>query len=912
MTDQLEGALDDDIRLLGRLLGDLIAEQAGPAAFELVERIRREAVLQRMTDGASSDRIDAMLVGIDQDTAILVVRAFSWFPLLANIAEDVHYARRRRLHRASGYPAPRGTIDNMLATLRGAGLRDEQIVHTLADVQVNPVLTAHPTEVRRKTILDTQRRIAELLVERDRTRMDAEEQRQWEASLRLQVLTLWQTSLLRLAKLRARDEIAEALRYYDLTFFHELPALQRAVQSTLDTLMPGRAPRAKPVVQMGSWIGGDRDGNPFVTADVLNMAVDRQAAAALTHHLSAIFQLSLELSMSARLITPTAGLLALADASGDDSPFRADEPYRRALRGMHARLAATAHATLGTTPGRAPHRPLPPYLDPAELVRDLEIVERSLHTHGAGALASARVEPIRTAVELFGFHLCALDLRQNSDVHLQVVDELLRCAGVTDAYATLGDDEQVALLRRELATPRPLVSREVAYSPIVRSELAIMEKAAAAIHRFGTRIIGHCIISKCTSVADMLEVAILLREAGLFVPGAAPRLAVDIVPLFETIEDLAASAATMRALFAIPEYLHWVRTARGNLQEVMLGYSDSNKDGGYLTSVWAIYRAQAELVEVAREAGVRLRFFHGRGGTVGRGGGPSYDAVLAQPPGAVDGSLRITEQGEMIAARYTDRDQARRSLEGLVTATAIATADGVARQATDPAFATAMDALSAASFAAYRNLVYETPGFVPLFRAITPIREISTLNIGSRPSSRTTSGRIEDLRAIPWVFSWSQCRILLPGWYGAGAAFDAWATVPERVALLTRMYREWPYFRTVLSNMGMVLAKTDLDIARRYLTLAPDQEFAEVVFARITQEHDRARYWVETLSAQPLLGDNPSLARSIRNRFPYLDPLHSLQVSLLRQLRGGDDDARLVRIIQLTLNGVAAGLRNSG
>ncbi len=439
-----------------------------------------------------------------------------------------------------------------------------------------------------------------------------------------------------------------------------------------------------------------------------------------------------------------------------------------------------------------------------------------------------------------------------------------------------------------------------------------MEKAATAIQRFGPRIIGHCIISKCTSVADMLEAAIMLREAGLLVPGATPRLAVDIVPLFETIEDLAGSAATMRALFAMPEYLQWLRSARGNLQEVMLGYSDSNKDGGYLTSVWAIYRAQAELVEVAREAGVRLRFFHGRGGTVGRGGGPSYDAVLAQPPGAVNGSLRITEQGEMIAARYTDRDQARRSLEGLVTATAIATADGVAPLPTDPAFAEAMDALSAASFAAYRNLVYETPGFVPLFRAITPIREISTLNIGSRPASRTTSERIEDLRAIPWVFSWSQCRILLPGWYGAGAAFDAWATDPSRVALLARMYRDWPFFRTVLSNMGMVLAKTDLDIARRYLTLAPDQDFAQVAFARITQEHDRARHWVETLSGQPLLGDNPTLARSIRNRFPYLDPLHSLQVSLLRQLRGGDDDARLVRIIQLTLNGVAAGLRNSG
>ena len=914
VTAHTDEALDRDIRLLGRLLGDLIAEQAGPEIFTLVETVRRESVNQRRAGGATTRVVDDLVHGVDHETATYLIRAFSWFSLLANIAEDVHHARRRRFHRASGSPSQPGTLDHTVQLLQDKGVDAARIVATLTDVQVSPVLTAHPTEVRRKTILDTQRRIAELLVERDRLRMDAAEEVQWEATLRLQILTLWQTSLLRLAKLRARDEIAEALRYYELTLFHELPALQSAVQSKVNALCSGTAPRARPVVQMGSWIGGDRDGNPFVTADVLNMAVDRQATTALTHHLDAIFELSLELSMSSRLITPTDALLALADASGDDSPFRADEPYRRALRGVHARLAATARATLGVVPGRGPHAVLEAYRDPGELSRDLGIVAESLQVHGAGAVADARVQPIRAAVDLFGFHLCTLDLRQNSDVHLTVVAELLRLAGVVDDYAALTDDEQVTILLSELATPRPLVSRAVAYSELARSELAIVEKAATAIQRFGQRIIGHYVISKCTSVSDILEVAILLREAGLFVPGDAPQLAVDIVPLFETIEDLEASATTLRALLAIPEYRHWIRTARGDLQEVMLGYSDSNKDGGYLTSVWAIYRAQAELVAVAREAGVRLRFFHGRGGTVGRGGGPSYDAVLAQPPGAVNGSLRLTEQGEVIAARYADRDQARRNLEALVSATAIATATGVEPDDADPAFSPTMDALSALSFAEYRNLVYETPGFVTLFRAITPIREISTLNIGSRPASRSSSERIEDLRAIPWVFSWSQCRILLPGWYGAGSAFELWATDDARVALLQRMYREWPYFRTVLSNMGMVLAKSDLDIAARYLTLSPDREFADVVFARISQEHARARSWVERISGQPLLGDNPALARSIRNRFPYLDPLHLLQVALLRQLRAGegDADARLVRIIQLTLNGVAAGLRNSG
>ena len=912
MSGHADDSLDRDIRLLGRLLGDLIAEQAGVPTFELVEGIRREAVLARREGGGVSPKIEEQLAAIDHDSAISVIRAFSWFSLLANIAEDVHHSRRHRFHRASGSPARAGDLENTLQLLRDVGLSPQRIVDTLARIEVSPVLTAHPSEVRRKTIIDTQRRIADLLVQRDRLRMTPEEAVDWEATLKRQVLTLWQTSMLRLAKLRARDEIAEALRYYELTLFDEIPALQIAVQQVAERLMPEHAPRLAPVVRMGSWIGGDRDGNPFVTSDVLAMAVDRQAATALGAHLEALYALSIDLSMSSRLITPTAALLALAESSGDDSPFRADEPYRRALRGMHARLAATAQLMLGMVPGNAPHTVLDAYLNPAELSRDLAIVGASLHTHGAGTLADARVEPLRTAVEVFGFHLCTLDLRQNSDVHVQVVDELLRRAGVIDNYAALSDDEQEAMLSKELATPRPLVSHELTYSPLTQSELAIVTTAAGAIHRFGAAMIGHYVISKCQSVSDLLEVAILLREAGLLVPGKSPTLAVDIVPLFETIEDLEQAPATLRALLAHPLYRQWLRSARGDLQEVMLGYSDSNKDGGYLMSSWAIYRAQAQLVAVAEEAGVHLRFFHGRGGTVGRGGGPSYDAVLAQPRGAVNGSLRITEQGEVIAARYADREQARRSLEALVSATTIATADGAADTIEDPAFSEAMDALAAASLRAYRQLVYQTPGFVELFHAITPIREIGTLNIGSRPASRTATGRIEDLRAIPWVFSWSQCRILLPGWFGAGTAFDAWATDDSHAELLRRMYREWPFFRTVISNMGMVLAKSDLGIAAQYLTLAPDRGVADAVFAHITHEHARSIWWVERISGAPLLGDNPSLARSIRNRFPYLDPLHALQTRLLSQLRAGNDDPRLVRIIQLTLNGIAAGLRNSG
>jgi phosphoenolpyruvate carboxylase len=522
------------------------------------------------------------------------------------------------------------------------------------------------------------------------------------------------------------------------------------------------------------------------------------------------------------------------------------------------------------------------------------------------------VAPLRESVACFGFHLCTLDLRQNSDVHERVVAELLERAGVTDAYLTMSEDDRVAVLRAELVIPRPLVSAFIEYSAETEGELRILRTAADARRRIGSAIIEQTIISKCQSVSDILEVAVMLKEVGLLSPGDDASDQLDIVPLFETIDDLAHAGTVMNALFSIPEYRAWVQSSRRNLQEVMLGYSDSNKDGGYLASNWSLYLAEVELVEVFRRHDVRLRFFHGRGGTVGRGGGPSYDAIVAQPPGAVDGSLRLTEQGEVITARYADPSLARRTLDALVAATIEASVppdDAVA-----PAeFVTAMTEMVPLSLDAYRSLVYETPDFVTVFREMTPVGEISSLNIGSRPASRTASARIEDLRAIPWVFSWSQCRVMLPGWYGTGTAIEQWCgDDPEREALLVRMARDWPFFRVTLSNMGMVLAKTDLGLAARYVDLVTDQEAASSVFARISAEHARCLRWLERLTGGGPLADNPTLARSIGDRFPYLDPLNHLQVDLLRRYRGGDTDELVARGIQLTLNGLAAGLRNSG
>ena len=908
---------DDDIRLLGRILGDVIAEQAGRDVFETVERVRKAAVELRRSATAEAHALGPLLAGLDLPTALHVIRAFSWFSLLSNIAQDVHQAKRRRHHLGIGSPPQEGTVARALAAASAAGTTEPELAALFARLEVSPVFTAHPTEVRRKTILDTQRRVATMLADRSRPLLNPVELAEWEGELKVHVLTLWQTALLRLSKLRVRDEIEDALRYYPLTLLAEVPRLQLDVARQLHERAPSAPGGLPPVVRMGSWIGGDRDGNPFVTAEVVRSAVERQATTAFAHHLGQLQSLGIDLSVSSRLVAPTEALLALAEASGDDSPFRADEPYRRALRGMYSRLAATAAATLGEVPGTPPVSVLPPYVSPRELLDDLAVVEASLRSHGAAALADAHVCAVREAVACFGFHLCSLDLRQNSDVHERTVAELLAQGGACSNYLQLGEAERIAVLRTELGSPRLLGGPYVQYSAETIAELTIFRTAADARRRFGEQIIRHTIISKCQSVSDLLEVAVLLKETGLLDPHDDSSLALDIVPLFETIDDLERAGEVMRALLTIPEYRRWLHAARGGRQEVMLGYSDSNKDGGYLASNWALYRAEVDVVAVAHEHGVALRFFHGRGGTVGRGGGPSYHAILAQPRGAVDGSLRLTEQGEVIAARYADPSLARRSLEALVAATIEASLPALNDAPVPQEFVDALDELAEISYRHYRGLVYETPGFVQLFRQLTPINEIATLNIGSRPASRTASDRIEDLRAIPWVFSWSQCRVMLPGWFGAGTAFAEWTRDhPERCELMVRMAREWPFFRSVLSNMGMVLAKTDLAIAARYQALVDDAALAERVMAEIAAEHARCLDWLERLTGGGPLADNPTLARSIRDRFPYLDPLNHLQVDLLRRFRfgahGEGDDDLVSRAIQLTINGLATGLRNSG
>ncbi len=535
--------------------------------------------------------------------------------------------------------------------------------------------------------------------------------------------------------------------------------------------------------------------------------------------------------------------------------------------------------------------------------------------HGGALIAKGRLRALIHAVRAFRFHLAALDLRQNSDVHERVVAELLRRAGGAHDYLALSEAERQERLVEELATARLLASPFIEYSPETASELAIVRAAREIQVSHGAQALPHYIISKTASASDLLEAMLLMREAGLLTPGDEPTSTIRVVPLFETIDDLRGCDEILRRFLSFPSVMAIVRGSWGSVVEVMLGYSDSNKDGGFLTSFWELYKAEMRLAELCRGAGITLRLFHGRGGSVGRGGGPTYDAILAQPSGTVSGQIRITEQGEVIAGKYADREVGRRNLETIVAATLEATLVDTESEGEAPAFRRTMDELSQSAYAAYRSLVYETPGFTDYFRAATPISEIADLNLGSRPASRKASGRIEDLRAIPWVFSWAQSRVLLPGWFGFGTAVAKRMRGRKKAAVaeLRRMHENWPFFRTLVSNLEMVLAKTDMGIASRYADLVPDRALRTSIFERIRDERERAVEAVVSATGGPdLLSSNPHLARAIRNRAPYLDPLNHLQVELLKRYRSGRASDRVVRGIHLTINGIAAGLRNSG
>jgi phosphoenolpyruvate carboxylase len=907
--------LRDDIRLLGRILGDTVRNQEGEPVFEIVERIRRTSIrFHRDEDEAARDELAATLNSLTHGQSVQIIRAFSYFSHLANIAEDQHHIRRTRAHALAASAPREGTMAHALARARDAAISRSTLQSFFTNALVCPVLTAHPTEVRRKSTIDREMEVAHLLAERDGRRLTPEETAASEEALRCAVLTLWQTSMLRGTRLKVVDEVANGLSYYDYTFLRELPRFYAALEDQLastDSAWDGF--ELPSFLRVGSWIGGDRDGNPFVTAEVLRQALRMQSERALKFYLDEVHLLGGELSLDARLVTVSDQLKDLAERSPDRSPHRRTEPYRQAISGIYARLAATARAFEQAEVSRHAVGKAPPYAEAAEFVADLAILHHSLTANGSPTLARGRLRSLRRAANTFGFYLAGIDLRQNSAVHERTVGELFEMTRADMNYAGLPEAARISLLREELKTARLLSSPFLPYSAETASELTILREAAEAHRRYGKAAVPNYVISKTNGVSDLLEVGLLLKEAGLLRPRER-ELDVNIVPLFETIADLRNCESIMDELLAVPEYLSLLES-RGRAQEVMLGYSDSNKDGGFLTAGWELYKAEIALIDTFRRHGMTLRLFHGRGGSVGRGGGPSYQAILAQPFGAVQGQIRITEQGEVIAAKYSQAEVGRRNLEILAAASLEATLLQPNQAAPHEEYFAAMEELSNHAYQAYRNLVYETAGFERYFWESTVIGEITKLNIGSRPASRKNSTRIEDLRAIPWVFGWSQCRLMLPGWYGFGTAIKAWLAARPRdgMKILQEMYREWPFFQTLLSNMDMVLAKSNIAIASRYAELVEDTELREAIFPRLRAEW---QYTFEMLLAitgqQALLDQNPLLARSIKNRFPYLDPLNHVQIELLKRHRAGDTDERVVQAIHLTINGIAAGLRNSG
>jgi phosphoenolpyruvate carboxylase len=911
-----DAPLRDDIRLLGGMLGDIIRSQEGQPVFDLIERIRRISVrFRRDADERARRELSATLDGLTASATDQVIRAFSHFSHLANIAEDQHHVRRNRAHAREGSSAREGTIRFAIERTVADGVSTAAVREFFDHALISPVLTAHPTEVRRKSTIDREMEIAHLLAERDRPDLTPEETGANEDALRRAILILWETSLLRLKKLIITDEITNAISYYDETFLHELPRFYRELESALDGMgVLRQGDELPPFLRMGSWIGGDRDGNPFVTAATLEQAFLIQSGRALSFYLDELHLLGGELSLDGRLVGVSEQMEQLAARSPDRSLSREREPYRRAITGVYARLAATGRALLDQFEEmRHAIGDAPSYRDASEFKADLDILHASLVANGCGVLADGRLRHLRRAVDCFGFYLATIDLRQNSVVHERAIAELFAAAGTTSNYASLSEEERIALLSAELRSPRLLASPFISYSEETTSELAILRTAADMRRRYGDAAICNCIISMTEGTSDILEAAVLLKEAGLLRPRDGA-LDVNIVPLFETIADLADCPNIIDRLFGLPEYRALVK-ARGDFQEVMLGYSDSNKDGGFLTSNWALYKAELALIEVFARHHIRLCLFHGRGGSPGRGGGPSYEAILAQPEGAVQGAIRITEQGEVIAAKYSNPELGRRNLEVLAAATLEASLLRPSDRSRLEDYADVMEQLSDVAFRAYRSLVYETEGFERYFWQSTVIGEIATLNIGSRPASRTRSTRIQDLRAIPWGIGWTQCRVILPGWFGFGSATKAFvASRPQDgLTVLRAMYRDWPFFRSLLSKIDMALAKADLAIASRYAELVEDRALRDAVFARLRTEWQDTLAMVLAITEQKaLLGRNPLLARSIRNRFPYLDPLNHVQIELLRRHRAGESDERVVAGIHLTINGLAAGLRNTG
>lgn len=895
LNNPKDAALAADAEFLKQSLFNLLHEEASPLVVETVKLLS--------TSDDSAALIEKVLPQLDEQQTHDLTLACGLFAQILNIAEDVHHERRRQIHEDAGHSAAEGSLTETVRKLKAGKVNGKALQQQLDNTVVTAVLTAHPTEVQRQTVLSFNRRIRALLPQRERC-TNPEALAQLRREIDTVLLGLWQTSETRRHKLSVNDEINNGVSIFPMSFFEALPKLYRTMERDFQTAYPGvRVPN---ILKIGGWIGGDRDGNPFVSAETLRFAFRRHADAVFRFYRGELDKLYRELPLSIRRVKVNDDVMALAALSPDEEIARTEEPYRRAIAYIMARAMGKARS-LGLGMG-CKFGFLEPYATVEEFLNDLKKLQRSLHENGSQLLAEGRLSDIIRSVSVFGFHMMPLDLRQHAGKHADVVAELFQHAGLED-YNSLNEEQKQAALLRELSHQRPLYSPFITYSDHTRHELAIFNEARKIKDEFGEDAVTQSIISNCEQPSDLLALALLLKESGLLVvENGKPHSRINIVPLFETIEALENACPVMETMFRLDWY-DTLLESRGNIQEIMLGYSDSNKDGGYVTSSWCLYQAELGLVELFKKYDVRMRLFHGRGGSVGRGGGPSYQAILAQPAGSVAGQIRITEQGEVITAKYADPGNAQRNLETLVAATLEAS---ILPDKKDPD-AKLMQDLSDVSFKYYRELITH-PDFIDYFLQTSPIQEIATLNLGSRPASRKTLARIQDLRAIPWVFSWMQNRLMLPAWYGFGSAVETLCEgKPETLAALREHAQSNPFFQAMLSNMEQVMAKTDITLAENYAGLSESPDKAKVIFGMIKEEYQRSRKaLLDLLQTEELLRDNRSLARSLALRIPYLNALNGLQVAMLKRLRKEPDNPHALLMVHLTINGVAQGLRNTG
>lgn len=886
--------------LLSDLLVEAIAYLEGEEAAALVSRARRVASHEDVANG-DAPVLDRLFSDLSTDEAVFLARAFASQSLLANIGEDV--AGRRRHAEADAQPGderPRTLVD-AVKLLKSQGKTDEALAKTFAAMNVVPVLTAHPTEVRRRSMVDRETEISRLMALR-RHHLPPDLEAEIRESLFREIALMWRTRLYRPERITVKDEIRNALSIVRTSI---LPAIVDLYADWTGKI--GQHGHLAPLLKMGSWLGGDRDGHPGVNGETLKLAFASQSRVILDWYAAEVRKLWSNLAISTAYTPVSEELLALAAQTSDPSVHRLDEPYRLALELIFDRLNAVSQKLTGAPVAFANGAAsVEPYGHPNAFIADLSVIIDSLQRNGGERLVGRALRTLVEVAKACGFHLMSLDLRQNADVHERTIHELYERAGSGVEYLKLSEEARCKLLIEELSHQRPLVSPFTAYSEETTKELATMSAAAQAVRDYGHGCLGAYIISKSATLSDILEPLVLLKQVGLVWGGAAPRASVKVAPLFETIGDLENGPAVLRQWLELP----LARSILGDrpVQEIMLGYSDSNKDGGYVASRRGVAVGATALAREADRMGVGLQLFHGRGGSVGRGGGPAAEAVLAQPAGTVQGRIRMTEQGEMIARRFGDQPTARRNLDGLAAAVLIASERPVLKP--DPKIDAAMTALADASFHGFRALVYDDPAFEDFFWSVTPISEIVGLNIGSRPASRTASRKIEDLRAIPWVFSWSQSRFMLPGWYGFAAGVDRAGLSVEQ---LRDLAGNFDFFASLLSNMELALAQSHMPIASRYVELSPDKANAERIFATIRREHERATELALAIrGGERLLDNQPDLAESVALAGRVVDPLNHLQLELLSRRRAGDQDEELRLAIQLTVAGIAAGLRNTG